>query len=241
MSIETSLHRQLKRLYGGVDAQFEAQVGRYRIDVRSGGQLVEIQHGALAAIRDKIRALVERHEVLVVKPIVARKVLVRLAAKGGAPIGRRTSPKQGKLLDLFGDLVHFTNVFPHPRLTLEVPLVEVEEHRYPGHGRRRRWSRADFEVEDQRLLSIAEVHRFHTAQDLLRLIPGPLPCPFDTGDLARLLGIPRGRAQQVAYCLERIGAVRRVGKRGNARLYEVSGRPRPARRRRARLGLGPRS
>jgi hypothetical protein len=231
--METSLHRQLKRLYGGSHAQYEAQVGRYRIDVRSGGQLVEIQHGTLAAIRDKIRALVEHHEVLVVKPIIAHKLLVRLAAKGGPPIARRTSPKQGKLLDLFADLVHFTNVFPHPRLTLEVPLVEVEEQRYPGHGRRRRWSRADFEVLDQRLLSIVEVHRFHTAQDLLRLIPGPLPSPFDTGDLARLLNIPRRRAQQVAYCLDRMGAACRVGKRGNARLYELSTRPRPTRRRRA--------
>ena len=40
--------------------------------------------------------------------------------------------------DLFDDLVHFTRVFPHRRLTLEVPLVDIEEWRYPGHGRRRR-------------------------------------------------------------------------------------------------------
>jgi len=231
--METSLHRQLKCLYGGSNAQFEAQVGRYRIDVRSGDQLVEIQHGALAAIRDKIRVLVEHHEVLVVKPIVARKVLIRLAAKGGPAIGHRLSPKQGKLLDLYDDLVHFTHAFPHPRLTLEVPLVEVEELRYPGHGRRRRWSRADFEVDDQRLVSIVEVHRFHTAEDLLRLIPGPLPSPFDTGDLARLLHVPRRRAQQVAYCLDHMGAAHRVGKRGNARLYELTARPRRTRRRRA--------
>ena len=45
------------------------------------------------------------------------------------------------MLDLFEELVHFTRVFPHPRLTLEVVLVEIEEWRYPGHGRRRRWRR----------------------------------------------------------------------------------------------------
>ncbi len=231
--METSLHRQLKRLYGDANAQYEAQVGRYRIDVRSGGQLVEIQHGALGAIRDKIRALVEHHDVLVVKPIVSRKVLVRLAHAGGPPLGRRLSPKRGRLLDLFTDLVHFTNVFPHARLTLEVALVEVEELRYPGHGRRRRWSRADFEIDDQRLVAIEQVHRFRTAQDLLELIPGPLPSPFDTGDLARVLGVPRRRAQQVAYCLDRMGAARQVGKRGNARLFELAQAPRRSRRRRA--------
>jgi hypothetical protein len=231
--METSLHRQLKSLYGGSGAQYEARVGRYRIDVLSGGQLVEIQHAALSAIRDKIRALVEHHDVLLVKPIVARKVLVRLASPTGPELGRRTSPKQGKLLDLFDDLVHFTHVFPHRRLTLEVPLVEVEERRYPGHGRRRRWRRADFEVEDQRLTSIQEVHRFQTAADLLRLIPGGLPRPFDTGELARVLKITRRRAQQVAYCLDRMGAARQVGKRGNARLFELVARRRSTRRRRA--------
>ena len=40
-------------------------------------QLIEIQHGSLAAIRDKIRKLVENHRVLVVKPIVRQKLLVK--------------------------------------------------------------------------------------------------------------------------------------------------------------------
>lgn len=219
--METSLHRQLKEFYGGPDAQFEARVGRYRIDVIARGRLVEIQHGSLAAIRDKVQALAARHDLLVVKPIVARKTLVRLASKGGEPIGRRASPKQGKLVDLFAELVHFTRAFPHPRLTLEVPLVEVEERRYPGHGRRRRWSRSDFEIDDQILVSVREVHRFQTAQDLLRLVPGPLAEPFHTGDLADQIGLPRWRAQQVAYCLVRMGAIELVGKRRNTRLYRT--------------------
>ena len=46
-------------------------------------------------------------------------------------------------LDLFDDLVHFTRAFPHPRVAIEAPLVEVEELRCPGHGRRR-WRRAYF-------------------------------------------------------------------------------------------------
>jgi len=54
-------------------------------------------------------------------------------------VSRRWSPKRGAAVDIFDDLVHFTRAFPHKRLTLEVPLVEVEELRYPGHGRRRRW------------------------------------------------------------------------------------------------------
>ena len=81
--METSLHRDLKKLYAGADAQFEVALGDYRIDVTSGGRLVEIQHGPLTAIRDKVRALLEDYTVLVVKPIVVQKLLVKRSEKDG--------------------------------------------------------------------------------------------------------------------------------------------------------------
>lgn len=226
--METSLHRQLKELYAAGSAQIEARLGSYRIDVLAENQLVEIQHGSLAAIRDKIAALLREHRVLVVKPIVARKSIVRLDRKGGRVLGRRSSPKRGSTIDLFHELVYFTRVFPHRNLTLEVPLVEIDEYRYPGHGRRRRWRRNDFVVEDQKLVQISEVHRFETGEDLVRLLPEELPSPFHTADLAEMLAIPRWIAQRMAYCFRQMNISRQVGKLGNACLYEF-----PAQRRAA--------
>ena len=133
--MESSLHRELKERYAGDQAETEVKLGRYRIDVVVDDQLVEIQHGSLAAIRDKVARLLRDHRVLVVKPIVARKRIVRQNAPGGTVVGRRWSPKRGQAIDLFDDLVYFTRVFPHDNLTLEVPMVQVEEWRYPGHGR----------------------------------------------------------------------------------------------------------
>ena len=49
--METSLHRQLKEKYASGDAAQEVTWGDYRIDVVSEDQLIEIQHGSLAAIR----------------------------------------------------------------------------------------------------------------------------------------------------------------------------------------------
>jgi hypothetical protein len=218
--METTLHRQLKERYLVPGAAVEQRVGPYRIDVARPGELVEIQLASLTAIRDKIAALVKSHRVLVVKPIVVRKHLVKLKRPGGRVIERRLSPKRGGLLDLFDELVHFTRVFPHRRLTLEVPLIEIEEWRYPGHGRRR-WRRpGDHQVEDQRLVDITEVHRFRAAGDLCRLLPKKLPRPFHTGQLAEGLGVQRWLAQRVAYCLREMGAVSAVGKQGGAWLYE---------------------
>ena len=237
--METSLHRELKRRYAGEGDRLEVRHGKYRIDVvRAGGaggdELVEIQHGSLAAIRDKVRELLGDHRVRIVKPIVAGKLLVKRSRKGGPVVERRRSPKQGVLLDVFDELVYFTKVFPHPRLTLEVLLVEIEEWRYPGHGRRRRYRKSDFVVEDQKLCGVDGVHCFSTAADLQGLIPPGLPSPFHTGELSQALAVPHPIAQRIAYCLREMGAARLAGKQGNSLLYEFAAAPiikKPKRRR----------
>jgi len=227
--METSLHRELKKLYAGDDAQTEVVLDQYRIDAVSGGQLIEIQHGSLAAIRDKIGRLLQHHRVLVVKPIVERKLLIKQNAPAGRVLSRRASPKRGKLIDIFDELVYFTRVFPHPKLTLEVVLVEVEEWRHPGHGRRRRWRRNDQVVEDQKLVGVGQSIRLSRAADLLSLMPAELPRQFHTGQLAELAGIRRHVAQRIAYCLREMQAVRQIGKQGNSLLYQLP--PRRGRRR----------
>lgn len=229
--METSLHRQLKAIYAGEEARTEERLEGFRIDAIRGKQLIEIQHGSLAAIRTKISRLLEKHRVLIVKPLILQKTLVRLDAKGGSVLSRRRSPKVESVLSLFDELIYFTRVFPHRNLILETPLVEVEELRYPGHGRRRRWRENDFLVEDQRLVAIHQTHRFKTNQDLLALLPPTLPHPFHTGHIAQGLEVRRWIAQRIAYVLRKCGAATECGKAGNARLYELV-RP-PAKKKRA--------
>jgi hypothetical protein len=219
--VETSLHRELKRIYAGERARTEVVLDKYRIDAVRGKKLIEIQHGSLAAIRDKIRKLTEQHRVLVVKPIVRSKLLVKHAAADGPVVSQRYSPKRGQLLDIFEELVYFTRVFPHPRLTLEIVLVDVEEWRHPGHGRRRRWRRDDHEVADQKLLSVGDSVQLRKPADLVKLLAVRLPSEFDTGHLAELCQVRRHVAQRIAYCLLEMQAVNLVGKRGNSLVYRL--------------------
>jgi len=227
--MEFSLHRELKERYAGPEARTEVPIDGYRVDAVLPDRLVEVQHGSLGAISRKVARLLTSHQVLVVKPIIVRKVLVQLSSRAGTIRYRRRSPKTGSVLDLFHDLVHFTRVFPHERLTLEVPLVEIEEWRYPGHGRRRRWRAGDFQIEDQRLIAIHETYTLRTAAQLTDLLGVRLPAKFHTGHLATLLGRPRWEAQKVAYCLRETGAVQTVGKEGNAWLYRLPPRRKLAR------------
>lgn len=225
--METTLHRQLKALYCGEESQQEIRVGGYRIDAVNEGTLVEIQQGSLAAIRDKIRDLLQNHQVLVVKPLVARKFLIRRKRRGGAIQSSRYSPLHENELHLFSDLVHFVGVFPHPWLTFEVVLTEQEEERLPATRHRR--GRKDYRVHDRSLLSIRSRVVLRTADDLLSLLPAGVPDPFTTEEIAREAGIPRWLAQKMAYCLRKTAAVATVGKRGNAHLYRAT----PAANRRA--------
>lgn len=220
---ETSLHQQLKAHYADTEtAQTEVKLGRYRIDVVRGSELVEIQHGSLAAIRAKVITLVQSHCVRVVKPIVVRKQLIKRAAKGRRVVDRRLSPKRGTLLELFHELVYFRQAFPHPQLILEVPLVSIEEWRYPGHGRRRWKHQRDHLVEDQRLVSIEAIHEFRTTADLLKLLSVPLPEPFHSRHLAEAMQLPLHFAQKILYALREMGALESRGKQGNLRLYAIS-------------------
>lgn len=219
--METSLHRQLKDRYAQTGAEQEVLVGDYRVDVVNPDTLVEIQHGSLAAIRDKMARLLQHHRVLVVKPIVARKRIIKLRQAGGSTETARWSPKRGGPLDLFGELVYFTRIYPHPNLTLDVPLVHVQERRFPGHGRRR-WRRdTDYQVEDLELVDVRDTYQFSTATDLCQLLPANLPEPFHTGQLAQQLNVPRSVAGQIAYCLRQTGAAVQLGKQGNAKLYKL--------------------
>lgn len=229
--MEFSLHRQLKALYALGDARTEVRVDRFRIDVVRGEELIEIQHGSLAALRRKLTVLLAAHPVRVVKPIVLRKRLVKCRSKDGPVAETRFSPRRGTLLDVFDELVYFGGLFPHPRLTLDIVLADIEEWRYPGRGRRRRARRGAFQTADQKLLEVHEIRSLRTAEDLKQLVPYPqLPVPFHTGHLAECLGVARWIAQRIAYCFRKAGTAQSVGKQGNTRLY-VFAPPTPAAKR----------
>ena len=220
--MEFTLHKQLKQHYCGVAGETEVRLGKYRIDAVLDEVLYEIQLGPLSAIRDKIRSLSKKHQVVVVKPIVTRKRLVKLSSKQGRVTEERWSPRRHDILNLFDDLVYFTKAFPHPNLKLQVPLLSLVETRYPGRGRRRRRRKSDFQILDRELLELEGTRSFANEQDLLRLLPQDLPAIFDTADLASQLQVQRWMAQRIAYCLRHMGGLQLAGKRRNAMLYEFA-------------------
>ncbi len=217
MRRESTLHQQLKLLYAKSAERREVRVGDYRVDAISRGTLIEIQQSGLSAIRHKIQTLLQDHRVLVVKPIVATRMLRTRQNAQSEYAAPRKSPYRGSWLDAFDELMHLFRVFPHPQLKIELLLVDIEEDR--TRKARYRFRRADHVVDDRRLLQIRERCLLRTPADLEQLVP-PFPAaPFTTAELALAWNVPRWTAQKIAWCFRTVGAWAPVGFSKRSVLY----------------------
>lgn len=218
--METTLHRQLKQLYATDPTQTEVTLGAYRIDAVRDDELVEIQCASLSAIRDKSRELLRQHRLRVVKPVVLRTRIAKKERPSGKIISRRLSPKRGDALDLFDELIYFTRVFPHENLTIEVPLVHVEQIRVPSKKKRRRAWHKDYRVADVSLESIESTFKISKPCDLLDLIGDcDTEGDFSTREIADATGKPRWFAQKIAYVLRKTNAIEQVGRKRSGIVY----------------------
>ena len=216
----TSLHQQLKEQYVADADRHEVTLDGFRIDaVDCKGRLIEVQCASLAAIRDKIRKLLEHHKVIVVKPLASRKRIVTLNAANGEPVSSRYSPIRQQASHIFLELVHF-GVFPHPRLQLDVVLTEQQEIRVPPTARSS-WKKR-YSVRDRMLVNVEQTIRLKTANDLWRILDAEVPEVFTTEDLAGSAEIPRWLAQKAAWCFRRMEFLTVCGKRGNSLEYRMS-------------------
>ena len=222
-----TLHSQLKAHYVAAEDRHEVVVDQFRIDaIDKCGRLIEIQCASLAAIRDKIPRLLESHQVIVVKPLAARKKITKLHCQGGDVVSSRYSPARQTLAHLFVELVHF-GAFPHPNLRLDVLLTEQEEIRIPPTARSS-WKKK-YSVAERTLVEVQRQVQLKTAADLWKALDIQLAGEFTTLDLVTASGMPRWLAQKAAWCFRRMEFFSVCGKQGNAITYKLTAKPRRAR------------
>ena len=214
---ESPLHASLKDWYARPGDQLEVEVEGFIVDIVREGLLIEIQTRSLSSLKRKLHVLADDYPIRLVYPVPRDKWIVKLAEDGTSVQSRRKSPKRGQIEDLFRELVSLPKLLAHPNFSLDVLLIQEEEfRRYHGS---RAWRRRGWVTHERRLLKVLERKRFNTPADLAELLPPDLAEPFTTSDLAVAIARPRRLAQQMAYCLRKIGRIEMVGKQGNAILY----------------------
>lgn len=212
---ERGLHAGLKEWLAQPGDEFERRVDGYQIDILRGDMLIEIQTANFAALRTKLTRLLEHHKVLLVHPIPQAKWIVR-QTKRGRRVSRRKSPKRGRYENLFDELLYISHLATHPNFSC-MPVLTHQEEIWRDDGRGS-WTRRHWSISERRLLEVTGSQRFASVQEYLRLIPPTLPAPFTHKQLAAALGAPAWMATRMSYCLRKMGALKDVGKEGQALL-----------------------
>jgi hypothetical protein len=218
---ESTIHVQLKTHYLKPGSKTEAPVGRYIVDIAAGnGEIIEIQTRGFVKLRKKLDFLLQDHRVRLVYPLTVKKELVFRHPETGKIERRRTSPKKMSLVDIARELTGIVGLLDHPGFTLEVVSThELEIRCRDGKGS---WRRNGTSIVDRELVDIKGIVRLSSPLDYLRaLLPHGTPETFTNRDLAEFMDIPLSTAQEVTYCLRRLGILEITSKKGNAFVFHV--------------------
>ncbi len=215
---ESSLHAALKDSYAQPGDCIECKLDNYVVDIAQENRVIEIQTKNLYAMKEKLDMLSQDREVLVVYPISEEKYISRLNGNH-EPVSRRKSPKKGKTMDVFGELMRCPKLLDKENVSLEIVMIKEEEVRCEdGEGS---WRRKGVSIIDRRLLELGRKTQYHCVRDLLTLLPENLDQPFSNKMLAERAGISRALAGKTTYCLKKAGVISEVEKKGRELFFKI--------------------
>jgi len=214
---ESELHRSLKFHYSGYGGATETLVGGYVCDAQtSSGEIIEVQTGSFAPLKQKVKFLAESGKVRVIHPIVVQKQ-IELYNNEGKFIHGRKSPRSGSVWDLFKALIYAPELPLLPNFTLELALVDIVEKRIDdGSGS---WRRKGISIAGRSICAWRQSLVLQKPKDYYAFIPFKRKEPFTARDLALAAGISASIARKTIYVLSRMGLIDKTGKQGNAPVY----------------------
>jgi len=196
---EGTLHAELKAMLACPGDEFEVPLEGYVIDIRRGDLLIEVQTQSFAAMARKLDALLDRFEMRIVYPVATVTHLHRPSKPA------RRSPKKLDHYAVLDELVSLPTLIDHPRLSIDVALLEVDRHEI--HDPKARRGRGGWRTTDKRIRSVVGWHQIATGADVLALLPTDLPPIFTTADIAGSGVASRDRAQKLTYVLRALGLI----------------------------------
>lgn len=215
---EKTVHAVLKNYFEPYADSHEQKIGGYVADIVGEDGIIEIQTAGFDKLRKKLEAFLSVGRVTVVHPIPRQKWIIAIDPDTGERGKRRKSPVQGTPYDIFPELYKIKQYLANENFRLCIVMLDVEEYRRPpeenGRGRRRGYVRYD-----RVPLELAEEIHIDERADWGYFIPPGLPEEYTSKEFGKLSGLSTQYAGFVLNILTAAGAVERVGKKGNSRLY----------------------
>lgn len=215
---EKSVHALLKNFYAPYVAHQEVQVAGYVADIMQGAHIMEIQTRHFRNLRKKLDAFLPLYDVTIIYPIAHTKWVHWIHPETGEVLSRRKSPKKGSLYTIIPELYQIKDYLTHPHLHFILPLLEVDEYKLLNGWSRDKKRGAEKQDTYPRQL-VDEVYILQPA-DYKQLLPETLPPLFTSKDYQKATRLPVRHASTGLNILYHLQLVERVGKKGNAFLYE---------------------
>ena len=214
---EKTLHTVVKAYFQPDPEKREVRVGPYIADARTGDGLLEVQTRSFYKLRPKLEYFLSQGPVTVAYPVPAVKWLSWIAP-GGEVTPRRKSPAKPPAGSVLFELSALGELARHPNFRLCALLLELEEYRLLngwGNGGKRGSTRFD-----RVPLALLDAVWVRCPGEYAGLLAPGLPPAFTAKELGKGLCLSPKKAAGAARFLRETGAIRQIGKRGGAFLYE---------------------
>ena len=215
---EKRLHFVLKKFCEEDETCHEVSVGPYIADVLHGNEIIEVQTGSFAPMRDKLRYYLDKTDfrICVVKPIPHIKWTVWIDKKSGDISPRKKSPRKFLPKDFLRDWYYLSDFLSNDRFEVKFFLLEEEEYRLCGSSvNKKRGSRCYERIP----LSLIDVCTYSKQDDYLEFLPERLPQNFTAKEYAKAAKT-RGYATYSALkILTSLGFIEKGEKEGRSIIY----------------------
>ena len=216
---EKTVHMVLKKYYEDDIDYHEVAIDKYVADICRDNKIIEIQTGNFNKMRDKLEVFLKDYSVTIVYPIPCVKWLNWIDKDSLDVKSRRKSPKKGTPYQAFYELYKIKNYLKNSNLHLKIVMLDVEEYRLLNgwsEDKKRgsvRYDRIPLRIEQE--IDIDEIN------DYMQLIPYNLPENFLVKDYAKAAKLTPRKASTALNILSYLNIVEKIGKKGNAFVYQV--------------------
>ena len=216
---EKTLHAILKNFYEPDEDRHEIPIDRFVADIYTGEEIIEIQTGQFNRMREKLKCFLEEYPVTIVYPVAHHKWLHWIDEETGEVSAGRKSPKKGSEYAAFVELYRIKMFLKDPNLKIKIIMLDMDEYKIlNGWGKQKKNNASKYDRIPNRFVEEICIER---KEDYLQFLPMSLPEQFTTKEFAKITKCGAQLAGVTLNLLNYLEVVKRVGKRGNAFLYEV--------------------
>lgn len=217
---EKTVHAVLKNLYEPDEDCHEVPIEKFVADIYTNNEIIEIQTRSFNKMREKLSCFLQQYPVTVIYPIPYQKWLIWIDEETGEFSEPRKSPVKGTEYTAFIELYKIKMFLKHENIHFRLLLLDMEEYRLLN-GWSKDKKKGSHRFDRIPLHLIREVS-IECKEDYMQFVPAELEGGFTVKDFAKTAHIKASLAGVTLNILHEVGTVEKVGKKGNAWIYNVS-------------------